>query len=673
VSAAARTLLGWTLVGVALRLLFLPATAHPDLLTLYDRIRVWNDGAFRLEEFHVQALPMLLHRAWAGFGVPLPDLSSVRFPGTIAEYERASADVLAPSATFGWVLLWKLPYVVCDLLCILLLVRLVPREQAGAVARLWLIHPLVIYVGAVYGRYDAVMLLPLLAGFLLLGRGRPGLAFACIGLSGALRIYPFLVLVPAVLASSGSTRARLERLAAGAAPLFAIVAAAALGGGIWWVAAPLGVAALALAYRRLAGTRAEPFAWAVCLGLGVWLLPSIGRALYNPTYPLSYITQHAEYLQRISVGARESDAVLLFFVAYGAACLWAHLRGLAGQRSPDAARDDAVAASALAALGFFAFSHFHPQYAILLVPLALWAVPRARDGLAAHALQVAGLALYLLVDRNGLFSVKLLLPLAPQEIQRVMPAPEGYAFFSESGLELRAVGRTLLVVGSAWMAWDLVARRGPRAGPAGGAALWRASVAAWPLLFLALVAVFLAAPARRAVGAEFMVDTSDGLMPSDLLLATGPVAPSAIELVAPNADPTTAGKGVRASATPEDGGPTFSTWIPDSESKPGGPSRVVLDLQALGLEPQRTYRIELEPENHGTSMPTRVTPLGPEESFFVPVLRSARARIADWGAASVAWLGGAALLFAAGIALVLSGRSPGRATAAGGVKAALGH
>ena len=57
-----------------------------------------------------------------------------------------------------------------------------------------------------------------------------------------------------------------------------------------------------------------------------------------------------------------------------------------------------------------------------------------------------------------------------------------------------------------------------------------------------------------------------------------------------------------------------------------------------------------------------MTPLGVEEPFLVPVLRSARARIAAWGALSVAWLGGSALLFAAGILLVLKGRSRPSAT-----------
>ncbi|TAJ11154.1 MAG: hypothetical protein EPO68_14770, partial [Planctomycetota bacterium] len=48
---SARGLVGWLIVGFALRLLFLPTALHPDLLSVYDRVRLMHTGQFELSDY----------------------------------------------------------------------------------------------------------------------------------------------------------------------------------------------------------------------------------------------------------------------------------------------------------------------------------------------------------------------------------------------------------------------------------------------------------------------------------------------------------------------------------------------------------------------------------------------------------------------------------------------
>ena len=77
-----------------------------------------------------------------------------------------------------------------------------------------------------------------------------------------------------------------------------------------------------------------------------------------------------------------SDAILLFLLAFGLVCVWAH-RVAVDRDDRTRVFDDLVDAALLACLSFLTFSFFNPQYALLLVPLVLLRLHRLRDGAAA--------------------------------------------------------------------------------------------------------------------------------------------------------------------------------------------------------------------------------------------------------------------------------------------------
>lgn len=607
--ALLRRLAGWLLLGLALRLLLLPLFVHPDLVSVYDRVRLLDGGEFALADYSFQSLPILLHALWVKLCfLPLPDFSNVHWPdpteGEIfGELARLASD---PQFLVG-LFAWKLPYALLDVACGWLIARAVPAAHARTACALWMLHPLALYTSAAFGKYETFMLVPLLLGCAALRGGRTERACVWIGLAGAMRIYPLLIAAPLVLAARGTLRGRLELAALVLAPLACELAGAAVGPSWGWIAAAAAAWIGWRVYLRCRATRHEWLLLALLVAATALGAPAIGARLFEAKYDFSQVFHHASFLRGAAPSAAESSQPSPFVIGYGLVCVWAHLSGLASSASerPRAALDAAL----LGALAFFGLSFFHPQYALLLCALVVLRGHANARLLGAHALQLIGLLFHLLAFPGGNTSVQLALPFAPAQIP-YLPDPARALPAGLDSFPWSVAGRSLLVLGCAWMAFELVRARAAASAldSAAGAGQGRLALAlgyaSWPLAVALYLACVCAPGATTTRPFGPVIEQAAG-GPNSLDFSVGGAAPAGLQIQTSAARP--AGEALYLVQIYAEGGepgkPVATLRLTREELYPGAldalsPGTLRLPLEQAHLDPQKKYRavINREPE-----------------------------------------------------------------------------
>lgn len=224
-----RSLLLWLGVGLALRMLVMPFTAHSDYL----------DSHWRSEQMAERRIPyptrtqFLSHAAdaaWLVLMTPLlPDRAAL-FAAPPSQHGRLDAD----PTTFGrfvaqpgvWRALFvtKLIYLLVDLAAGLALLGLFATAAQGLLAfRLWMLNPAVLFAVFIYGRYEVYALFALVLSLVLARHERPLLATLLLGCAIAFRATPILLLPIYALTLARSWPRRAGLLLAGLAPQLLIV------------------------------------------------------------------------------------------------------------------------------------------------------------------------------------------------------------------------------------------------------------------------------------------------------------------------------------------------------------------------------------------------------------------------------------------------------------------
>jgi hypothetical protein len=601
--AAVRALGPWLLVGFALRLLLLPACMHPDLLSVYDRVRLLHEGAFRLSDYSFQALPLLLHDLWArACGVTLPDFSGVRWPNpTEGEIFDQTRHLLAEPQALVWLALWKLPYLVCDLLVGCAIAWSVPRRHAVYAGALWMLHPLALYASSVFAKYEPFMLLPLVLGLGSLLRGRTTRGALLLGIAGALRLYPLMLVLPLALAAETGARKRSEFVALAALPLVCVLGASAgAAAWAWWIAVPLAAGSW-WAYTRVRGTRGEWFAAAVLALVVCVAAPRIFASLFDARYSIEQVFHHSSFLTESLDASSAAEAGVLspFLLGYGLLLLWVLRRS---SEVGAAARANFVLDTALlAAACFYGLSFFHPQYIALLAAIACLSLHRAPGFAAAHGLQIVGALLLLLAFPGGHTTVQLFLPLSPADVGS-LPEPAAVMPRALAALPWPGLGRTLLALGGVWIAIEVLrAARNDSAVEPARTSRWLLylGIGAWPAALVAYL-VCCAQPSvtsLRPTGAELGSSTVKGQgavqftlgdrAPAGLLVSTtaAPSGPALwrVQFFADGAAP---------------GAPAAEVLLTDDELRPGSieglaPGTLQIPLDRVKLDPHVHYRTVL--------------------------------------------------------------------------------
>jgi len=441
---------------------------------------------------------------------------------------------------------------------------------------------------------------------------------------------------------------------------------------------PFGFLLLFLLYVFLRGKLAE---WPVWMGLLVAALAfawkmGIKNPLANPDYPASTILHHISYFSRISMGSEGNDVVLLFGVSIAMVCLWAHRQACQrSARDPSARFNDILDALLLAALCFYAFAYFHLQYGMLLVPLVLLRLHRFGDGKGAHALQLVGFFLFLFLFKNGSTTSWLFAPIAPRVIYS-SPGPLEAMPGLFADPPWGAIGRTLIAIGSVWLAYDVFRRRreseGAESDPVppivGGRKLLAAAFLLWPLGLGFVLYAGLSSATTIEQGAKFVAqdDWSPEAPFRFVQFHTERGVPDALEVDPPTATRWIEGVGMRVEARRIDAvgrnaEPTTSI-LSQEKLMPNDRGTISIDLRGLDLRAGGRYRLEFSQARTGPVPPTWVQPVvKAEPGELIPhAISLARARFFGRNRIGKPWIAVWASLLVVGGACLAWGRFSSR-------------
>lgn len=177
------------LIGFAvfLRLLLMPFFMHMDLLSELRRIyfalehEVYYPGFNRITIFYIEKI-FLFFTQW--FFIDQDTLLFLQDPAHSTATETWHFIFVGDAHVYRHIFLFKLPYLVFDLLCAWLIFRFFKghKSQFFFVA-LWLFNPVTLYATYIFGRFEVIFLFFLIATALALKKNRLFLATVLFGLA----------------------------------------------------------------------------------------------------------------------------------------------------------------------------------------------------------------------------------------------------------------------------------------------------------------------------------------------------------------------------------------------------------------------------------------------------------------------------------------------------------
>lgn len=106
----------------------------------------------------------------------------------------------------------KLPYLVADLLAVLTLFKISQMRLVNVWhVVIWATSPVILYTTYIFGQYDILVLFLILLGFVIIKK-RPYIGFLILGLAGAFKIYPFLIIIPSAIILGFNLKEKLKLL-----------------------------------------------------------------------------------------------------------------------------------------------------------------------------------------------------------------------------------------------------------------------------------------------------------------------------------------------------------------------------------------------------------------------------------------------------------------------------
>jgi hypothetical protein len=186
--------LKWALIGLLVRLAFMPFTLHGDLVGI-------NKFAFLLTHRGHIPLARMDYPPLAYFSIgffqflfrPLmPDFG----------YALDSGNPLWGESPhfYRYLFLLKFPYLIFDFGIAFLLLRLVKnREKRLAAFKLWMLNPLIIFACYLHGQFDIMPTFLVVLSLYYVWREKLTASFILLGIGASLKQFPFLFLIPALI------------------------------------------------------------------------------------------------------------------------------------------------------------------------------------------------------------------------------------------------------------------------------------------------------------------------------------------------------------------------------------------------------------------------------------------------------------------------------------------
>lgn len=194
-------------VGIAVRLVLMPISAHPfDMYVWYnDAKSILANGPLYLEGFpplwyHYLMVPIAYIYNALSAVLPTGTISMSSLPSALDFYPSYNISVV-PGMLFNFIV--KIPFLISDIIIALLLYKLVgeltgKKALAQSAALLWFLNPFVIWISAAWGMWDTLPALFSLAAMYLLIKRRFALSAVSLSLGVAAKLYPAIFLVPLI-------------------------------------------------------------------------------------------------------------------------------------------------------------------------------------------------------------------------------------------------------------------------------------------------------------------------------------------------------------------------------------------------------------------------------------------------------------------------------------------
>jgi len=149
----------WFLIGLLIRLLFMPFVVHADFLSVYMRAHLIISHQLPLIG-RAQMLIHAFHSFFLWIFKPLLPYVDIMLDGSANHltfnWEMFYKFVTHP-AVFRTLFLLKLPYLFFDLACVYLILAIFHNRKKKLYAfKFWMLNPIIIFATYIFGRYECI-------------------------------------------------------------------------------------------------------------------------------------------------------------------------------------------------------------------------------------------------------------------------------------------------------------------------------------------------------------------------------------------------------------------------------------------------------------------------------------------------------------------------------------
>ena len=322
--AMKRSIYRWLLVGLLIRLAFMPVTLHTDLLGVYERSSlIVYEGAFWIAVG--QSFVHYLHALFLWILRPLMPYFESALPGRLGSpgWETFTT-FIGHTNIFRTLFLLKVPYLIFDLGCAFLLLAIFPESKKGRLAFIfWMINPVVIFSVFIFSRFESIAVFFILLSLYYAKKNLSARSLFSLGVAVIIRLYPLILLPFFVIILGKGLRQRLKLAFWGLLPLIVMVVLSKLLSGV-----------------------SEVESWASL--------------------------RHGNYLMTLHFpSGQKYDIIFGFFVGYTVLLLYTYMRT---NHSFTSLWRNSLALLLL----FFATSFFHPQYFMWVLPFLVFKIVEDR-------------------------------------------------------------------------------------------------------------------------------------------------------------------------------------------------------------------------------------------------------------------------------------------------------
>lgn len=238
----ARRIIGWTCLGLLLRLVLMPFTMHGQDLQFINYFPMmfvtqgaWDPykfGSLYLPNcfiyygpafFFIMAVVYFIYIKVLGLAFLVSFLAKT---GTMLCANMVTADYVRAftcGTLYKTLFFLKLPYLIFDFLIAWMLLK-ISRDDAGCSVKtyaLWMFNIVVLHSSYACGQFEVVAAFFIIAALYAALRKRPYLCLGLLGVGGAVKTFPYILVLPAVLLLGDTWKKRF--LLASAAGLVSVV------------------------------------------------------------------------------------------------------------------------------------------------------------------------------------------------------------------------------------------------------------------------------------------------------------------------------------------------------------------------------------------------------------------------------------------------------------------